>query len=103
MMTVRDVMTTAVLTVRRDMPLKDVARLLIDGGIAGAPVVDEAGVVCGVISEGDFLVKEQGPTALRHRRLATLAEAHGQSGQVKHQGIGREAVDPLDLCQPAFH
>jgi CBS domain-containing protein len=72
MLTVRDVMTTGVLTVRPATPLKDVARLLIDGGIAGAPVVDEAGQVCGVISEADFLVKEQGPEALHRRRLGAL-------------------------------
>jgi CBS domain-containing protein len=72
MLTVRDVMTKSVLTVRQDAPLKDVARLLIDAGITGAPVVDEDGLLCGVISEADFLVKEQGPIAARHRRLDAL-------------------------------
>jgi CBS domain-containing protein len=72
MLTVRDVMTKSVLTVRQDAPLKDVARLLIDGGITGAPVVDEDGLLLGVVSEADFLVKEQGPMAARHRRLDAL-------------------------------
>ena len=31
------------------------ARFLAEKGISGAPVVDEKGVVCGVISEKDFL------------------------------------------------
>jgi len=75
-------MTRAVLTVRRDTPLKDVARLLIDAGVAGAPVVDLDGVVCGVISEADFLVKEQGPTAIRHRRLGALL---GEPADVRSQ------------------
>jgi CBS domain-containing protein len=65
-------MTRSVLTVRQDTPLKDVARLLIDSGIAGVPVLDAKGAVCGVVSEGDFLIKEQGAEHLRHRRLATL-------------------------------
>jgi CBS domain-containing protein len=72
MLTVRDVMTAPVVTVRRDTSLKDVARLLIDNGMSGVPVVDPAGAVVGVISEGDFLVKEQGATEVRHRRLARL-------------------------------
>lgn len=72
MLTVRDVMTTSVLTVRPDTPLKDVARLLIDAGIAGVPVVDASGAVVGVVSEGDFLIKEQGADAIRHRRMAAL-------------------------------
>ena len=52
-MTLRDVMTTSVLTVLPDTPLKDVARLLIDGDVSGVPVVDEGGAVLGVVSEGD--------------------------------------------------
>ena len=88
MMTIRDVMTTSVLTVRPDTPLKDVARLLIDGDVSGVPVVDEDGAVLGVVSEGDFLVKEQGPQALRHRRLARLL---GESEATKRQ-IGKLAA-----------
>ena len=72
MMTIRDVMTRSVLTVRPDTQLKDVARLLIDSDVSGVPVVDGHGGVLGVVSEADFLVKEQGPQALRHRRLARM-------------------------------
>lgn len=82
MMTVDDVMTHPVVTVRRDTPLKDVARLLIDHGVSGVPVVDDDGVVLGIVSEADFLLKEQGPGAVRHRRLARLL---GESGETRHQ------------------
>jgi CBS domain-containing protein len=54
------------------MPLKEVARLLIDSGVSGAPVVDPRGAVLGVVSEGDFLIKEQGARAVHHRRFAAL-------------------------------
>ncbi len=72
MTTVRDVMTRSVLSVRPDTPLKEVAQLLIEHRISGLPVVDAAGKVVGVISEGDLLVKEQEPGAIRHRPLARL-------------------------------
>jgi CBS domain-containing protein len=88
MMTIRDVMTTPALTVRPDAPLKEVARLLIDSGISGVPVVDAHGAVLGVVSEGDFLFKEQGPQMLRHRRLARLL---GESEATKRQ-IGKLAA-----------
>lgn len=81
MMTIRDVMTHAVFTVRRDTPLKDVARLLIDNGVSGVPVVDDDGTVAGVVSEADFLVKEQGAGEIRHRRLAWLL---GESAETRH-------------------
>jgi CBS domain-containing protein len=71
-MTVRDVMTTSVVSVRAVTPLKEVAQTLIDHRISGVPVVDDAGRVVGVVSEGDFLFKESGAAAIRQRRLARL-------------------------------
>ena len=82
MMTIRDVMSAPVFTVRRETPLKEVARLLIDNGVSGVPVVDEAGAVLGVVSEADFLLKEQGAAEIRHRRLAGLL---GESVETQHQ------------------
>ena len=72
MLTVRDAMTRKPITVGPDTPLKDVARILIDAGISGVPVVSDDGSVLGVVSEADFLIKGQGPQAVRHRRLARL-------------------------------
>lgn len=82
MMTIADVMTKPVFTVRRDTPLKDVARLLIDNGVSGVPVVDDDGTVAGIVSEADFLVKEQGAGEIRHRRLARLL---GETAETRHQ------------------
>jgi len=62
-MNVRDVMTTDVCTVGPDAPLKDVARLLVDRGVSGVPVVDSGGRVLGIVSEGDFLEREAGGTS----------------------------------------
>lgn len=70
MLKVRDVMARSVVTVDRETPLKDVAGLLVDRRISGVPVLDSDGTVVGVVSEADLLVKEQGPDAIRHRRMA---------------------------------
>lgn len=40
MLTIRDAMTRDVVTVEADAQLKDVARVLIDAGVSGLPVVD---------------------------------------------------------------
>ena len=72
MMTARDVMTQPVVGVRPETPLREVARLLIDHRISGLPVVDEMGAVLGIVSEADFLIKEQGAEAVQHRRLARI-------------------------------
>jgi CBS domain-containing protein len=60
-MRVANVMTTQVLTVRPETTLKDVAELLGSRGISGAPVVDDSGIVLGVVSEADILAKERRP------------------------------------------
>jgi CBS domain-containing protein len=59
-MLVRDIMTTPVVTVRPETPLKEVARLLVEHRISGVPVVDDEGRVVGVVSEADFLAREAG-------------------------------------------
>jgi CBS domain-containing protein len=70
MVTVRDVMKPHVMHVAPETPLKDVAQVLIDRRISGVPVVDAQGAVVGVVSEADFLIKEQGVDAVSHRPLS---------------------------------
>jgi CBS domain-containing protein len=69
---VEDVMTRPALAVERATAIREVARLLVEHGISGVPVVDDAGVVLGVVSEGDLLIKEIGPDAVPHRPLARV-------------------------------
>ena len=58
-MRVQDVMTTDVVTVTPDTPLKDAARLLVERRISGVPVVIETKVV-GMLSESDLVELERG-------------------------------------------
>ncbi|GGO69243.1 CBS domain-containing protein [Nonomuraea cavernae] len=58
-MTVKDVMTTEVASVRGDTPFKDIAETLISGGISAVPVVDDDRHVIGMVSEADLLRKEE--------------------------------------------
>lgn len=59
-MKIRELMTTQVVRVRSDATLKEVAATLLEHGISGVPVIDESERVVGVVSEADFLAKEQG-------------------------------------------
>jgi CBS domain-containing protein len=65
----RDVMQTGVITIDADASLLDAHRLFIESEITGAPVVDDAGTVVGVISSADLLraVEEERDTALADR------------------------------------
>jgi CBS-domain-containing membrane protein len=56
--TVKDVMTTEVVAVRRETTFKEVASMLRRYRVSALPVVDDAGRVIGVVSEADLLAKE---------------------------------------------
>jgi CBS domain-containing protein len=56
--TVRDVMTTRVVAVRKNATFKDIATLLTEYRISAFPVLDDEGKVIGVVSEADLLSKE---------------------------------------------
>jgi len=53
--TVEHVMTPDPITIRADEPLSVVARLLEENEISGVPVVDENGILVGVIAESDLV------------------------------------------------
>ncbi len=54
-----DVMTTRVITVKKDTSLKELATLLYENHINGVPVIDDEGMLIGVICESDLVRKGQ--------------------------------------------
>lgn len=52
---VRDIMSTPVPSVAPDADIRWVARVLLDTGLPGLPVVDEQGLVVGFVSRSDIL------------------------------------------------
>ena len=61
--TVADVMTSEVLTVKRETPLKEAIQILADKKISALPVVEESGKLVGILSEGDLMWQESGVEA----------------------------------------
>ena len=56
--TVKDVMTTQVVAVRKDASFKEMVAQMRDSRVSAFPVIDDAGKVIGVVSEADMLNKE---------------------------------------------
>jgi len=52
---VADIMVTDVVTARPDMSVKELAELLRERGVGGAPVVDDDGSVVGMVTDGDLM------------------------------------------------
>jgi CBS domain-containing protein len=51
----RDVMTTSIISVGPDVPVREIATLLLDKRISAVPVVNNDGVPIGIVSEGDLV------------------------------------------------
>jgi len=59
--TIRDVMNTRVIALKRSADFKEIVSVLRHHGVSACPVVNDAGQVIGVVSEGDLLFKEADP------------------------------------------
>ncbi len=82
----RDVMTSPVITVRPDTPIKEVARLLLTHHISGVPVVDEAGKLVGILTEADLLYKER-PEVEEGGLLRLFRRGHLAEAERKAEGL----------------
>jgi len=59
MLTASDIMTTEVITVRKETTLKELARLFYENHINGVPVVDDNDRLIGIICESDLVRKNR--------------------------------------------
>ena len=59
MITVRDIMTTDLITVTPDMDIAKAAKTLLDNRINGAPVVDDSGRLIGILCQSDLIVQQK--------------------------------------------
>ncbi|MBI3030768.1 MAG: CBS domain-containing protein [Candidatus Rokubacteria bacterium] len=59
MMKVEEIMTKDVITVAPKTLIHEAAALMTDHGVSGLPVVDDAGDVVGIVSEGDLILREK--------------------------------------------
>jgi CBS-domain-containing membrane protein len=65
-MKARDVMVSPVITTKPSASVKEVARILLNNHISAVPVIDDAGRIVGIVSEGDLMRRADLGTE-RHR------------------------------------
>lgn len=54
----KDIMTSDVVTLKKEMGVKEAAEILLSKGIGGAPVVDDEGSVIGMVTESDLIMED---------------------------------------------
>jgi len=77
-MNVADVMTRKVISVTPDTTIVDAARLMLQHGISGLPVVAAKGAVVGIVTEGDLLRRAETGTDRPHSRWFEFLIAPGR-------------------------
>jgi serine/threonine-protein kinase len=88
--TVKDVMTTPVVTVNCEDGFRTIVRTLEQHRVSAVPVVDSEGLVVGIVSEGDLLIKEAEPMPSK----AVLFEGK-QRRLEKAKAMGRSAKEVM--------
>jgi CBS domain-containing protein len=86
-MKVGDLMTTEVMTIGPDAPLKEAATIMVRSGVSGLPVVDDQRRVVGIITEADFVTAEAERSWGRQRRRL-LAGLFDDSQPKKARSVG---------------
>jgi len=89
-------MTSAVISAAPDMSVRDVAKLLLDAHVSAVPVLDEAGTLLGIVSEGDLLGRNaQERLAGQEWWLSILAAPGQMEATVSEAASGRRVRDVM--------
>jgi CBS-domain-containing membrane protein len=106
--TVKDVMTTEVVVVRRETTFKEMAAVLRRHRVSALPVVDDAGRVVGVVSEADLLAKEAlaNPGVMAevlHHQDVRKAEGLTAGDLMTHPPVTAAPEDPVEQAARMMH
>jgi len=102
-MQVKDIMTTNVVTAKTGDTVADVAKAMATKRISGLPVVDDAGKVVGVVSEGDLLARAAlGQDTPRSWWLGLIGEAETPDAYMRAHGktVGDVMTRAVKTIQP---
>lgn len=71
-MQAQDIMTREVVSVHAAMPIREIAKLLLQRRISAVPVIDDAGIPIGMVSEGDLIGRNDADREARRDWWLTL-------------------------------
>jgi CBS domain-containing protein len=71
-MKIGDIMTIPVITARPDAPFEQLLTTMLTAGISAVPIVDDAGHLVGIVTEGDLVAKAAFGTS--HRTLELVGQ-----------------------------
>ena len=94
-MLAREVMTSPPITVTPDTPVSEVAAILLANRISAVPVLNQAGKLVGIVSEGDLLRRAEAKTERRRSKWLELLLDRNVAAADFVKTHGREAKDVM--------
>ena len=98
-MRAHQIMTRNVLTVTPDTPVVDAATLMLKNHVSGLPVVNGAGKLVGIVTEGDFLRRAETGTQRKRPKWLQFFVGSGRAGEEFVRERGRK-VDEVMTPEP---
>jgi CBS domain-containing protein len=90
-----EVMTLDVATIRPDATVREAAQAMLHRGISGLPVVDAAGQLVGIVTEGDFLRRAETGTERRRPRWLEFLLGPGRLADEYVHSHGRKVEEVM--------
>jgi CBS domain-containing protein len=90
-----DIMTRRVISVAPEASILESARLMLQHRVSGLPVIDAAGRLVGVVTEGDFLHRVEAGTELKRPRWLEFIAGPGRLATEYVHSHGRKVADVM--------
>src|SRR5262245_44158395 len=90
-----DVMTREIISIAPDASIMEAVRLMLQHKISGLPVIDAAGNLQGVVTEGDFLRRVETGTERKRSRFVEFLLGPGRLATDYVQASGRKVNDVM--------
>ena len=90
-----DVMTREIVSIAPDASVMEAVRLMLQHKISGLPVIDAAGTLQGVVTEGDFLRRVETGTARKRSRFVEFLLGPGRLAEEYSHASGRKVSEVM--------
>ena len=105
-MRAHQIMTRSVITIAPDATILEAAKTMLQHHVSGLPVVDAAGQLVGIVSEGDFVRRSEIGTQRKRGRWLTFLLGAGSAATDYVHEYGRKISDvmtsePLTVTEDA--
>lgn len=92
-----DVMTREVVSIGPDASVLEAVRLMLQHKISGLPVIDAAGKLEGILTEGDFLRRAETGTERKRSRFVEFLLGPGRLAEDYSRASGRKVSEVMTL------